>query len=475
MKKAGTQILNGANMVDLLVVLQSHSKSNNQKQITRYMCQDKSEISYRCIKSLVKSLNYLHDLKPNEVKIRFQVLDDHSDETFLKRLDTILNECKFSYDLKHLDTYGIMPSILTCYEFGRDNGKDLVYFAQDDYLYYETCIFEMLDAYFRFTEKAKRPVCIYPFDDPYRYGIPPDRQPLVTVHLGIKRHWRTSFGTASCFMVDYPTLIKNFDLFDAMGKHAIDSVMEDETINKLFHERECLLFTPIPSLALHAQADTEKDPYIDWKELWEKFAHEENNYTHLFNIDKKIVLNLGAGSTSVHKQTLLFNEYKEITVDVKVAEPDIVDDIVTLKNIPNNSVDSFWACHVVEHVYFHQLPELFKNMVRILKNDGFGIIRVPDIGSIAHMIENDLFTPVYDSSVGPICPIDILYSSRVLVEKYGEPMAHKTGFTLKSMNELLQSLNIQALTNKVNGEIVAVIYKGNPPMHIFDNPNFKFI
>jgi hypothetical protein len=266
-----TLFLVGDNMLELLVVLQSHSKSNNQKQITRYMSDDKAEISYRCIKSLVNSLNHLHTVKPNEVKIKLQVLDDHSDEQFLNKLNTILQSCNFNYELQHLATYGIMPSIMACYEYGKKHGKDLVYFAQDDYLYFETCMYEMVDTYFRFSEKSKLPVCVYPFDDPYRYGIPPDRQPLVTVHLGLNRHWKTAFGTASCFMVDYPTLIKNFDLFEAMGNHAIDSVMEDETINRLFRERGCLLFTPIPSLALHSQADTEKDPYIDWKKLWDQF------------------------------------------------------------------------------------------------------------------------------------------------------------------------------------------------------------
>lgn len=265
-----TQRLSGVDMVDVLVVLQTHSISNNQKQITRYITTDKGEISYRCVKSLITSLNYLNKIKQGEVNIRLQIFDDHSDSKFLDRLDTILKDCTFQYKLDHLDTYGIMPSILKCYEFGRDNGKDLVYFAQDDYLYYETCVWEMADAYFAFTEKTKMPVCIYPFDDPYRYGV--KQPPMVTVHLGVKRHWRTAFGTASCFMVDYPTLIKNFDLFDKMGREPVSSIMEDVSINKLFNERNCLLFTPIPSCALHAQADTEKDPYIDWQPLWDKFA-----------------------------------------------------------------------------------------------------------------------------------------------------------------------------------------------------------
>lgn len=462
-------------MVNLLVVLQSHSRSNNQKQITRYMCDDKAEISYRCIKSLVNSLNHALVEKPNEIKIRLQILDDHSDDFFLNRIKSVLETCKFDYELTHLDTYGIMPSILACYEYGRDNGKDLVYFAQDDYLYYESCIFEMLDAYFRFSEKAKLPVCIYPFDDPYRYGIPPERQPMVTVHLGLKRHWRTSFGTASCFMLDHHTLVKNFDLFDAMGNHAIDNVMEDETINKLFRDRGCLLFTPIPSLALHAQADTEKDPYINWRELWDKFAENESKkYQYLFDTNQKLILNVGAGTTSVHSQIDYFKNYKEIKLDVSATNPDIISDITTLEGVPDDSVDAIWACHVVEHVYYHKLPDVFKSMLRVIKPDGYAVIRVPDIGSIAHMIEEDLFTPVYDTSVGPICPIDILYSSRVLVEKYGEPMCHKTGFTEKSMSGILQSLNIKALVAKINGEIAAILYKSENPPNVINDPNFKW-
>ncbi len=185
-------------------------------------------------------------------------------------MGTVLKTCEFEYRLEHLETTGIMPSILACYNSGKANGKDLVYFVQDDSLYYETCIWEMIDAYFSFTAKTKMPVCIYPFDDPYRYGI--KTPPMVTVHLGIKRHWRTAFGTASCFMVDYPTLVKNFDLFDKMGNEPVSTIMEDVSINRLFSERNCLLFTPIPSCALHSQSETERDPYLDWQSLWDKFA-----------------------------------------------------------------------------------------------------------------------------------------------------------------------------------------------------------
>lgn len=260
--------LHGITMLELLVVLQSHSVSNNQKEITRYMTTDKGEISYRCINSLIHSINWCLSTT-DKIKIKLQVFDDHSDSTFITRLNNLLTTANFEYTVDSLDTHGIMPSILKCYEHGRDFGKDLVYFVQDDYLYYETCIWEMVDAFFQFRDKTKKAVCIYPYDDPYKYYA--KNLPLVTVHLGNKRHWRTAFGTASCFMVDHPTLVNNFDLFDKMGKEPMSTIMEDVSINRLFSERDCLLFTPIPSIALHAQSDTEKDPYLDWQPLWDQF------------------------------------------------------------------------------------------------------------------------------------------------------------------------------------------------------------
>jgi hypothetical protein len=39
-------------------------------------------------------------------------------------------------------------------------------------------------------------------------------------------------------------------------------------VNKIWRE-DVTLFTPIPSVALHVQYEAQKDPYLDWKELWE--------------------------------------------------------------------------------------------------------------------------------------------------------------------------------------------------------------
>lgn len=458
-------------MVKLLVVLQTHSVSNNQSHITRYMSDDKSEISYRCVRSLVNSLNWCLN-KTGMIDITLQVFDDHSDEKFLKRLDNILKEAKFKHNVTHLETKGIMPSILKCYQHGHEHAEDLVYFVQDDYLYYESAIWEMVDAYFTFSEKTKQPVCIYPFDDTYHYYK--EKLPLVTLHLGAKRHWRTGFAVASPFMVDKDTLTKNFDLFEKMGNEPVSTIMEDVSINRLFSERNCILFTPIPSLALHSQSDIEKDPYIDWRPLWDKFEEsKETTYDHLFNTEKKILLNIGAGKTKLEHLTDYFThkDYKEIRVDIGDCNQHISSSITTLAGVPDNSVDLVYASHVVEHVYWHELPNVFSSIMRVLKSDGSAIIRVPDIGSIAHMIPNELLGTVYDSSVGPVTPIDMIYGHRGLVHVEGDGMSHKIGFTEKSMMAVLKELNIDSMIKTSMHEVQVILCKTKPPSYL-DDPKF---
>lgn len=255
----------------LLCVLQTHTLSNNQdgKGLVRYGSSDKAEITKRCVRSLVSSMNYAQTRLPN-FKFELQVLDDHSDEKSIEILKQTLETAQFKTSLDHLETRGIMPSILKCYEYGHEHGQDLVYFVQDDYLYDEPAIYEMVLDFVKFSQSVGNWVALYPFDDPWSYT--PDNVSPTIVILGKRRHWRRNFKVASPFMVHIETLRKQWDLFYAMGTHEITGDMEENTINKLFHERGVMLFTPIPSLALHFQYDMNKDPYIDWKRWWDKYS-----------------------------------------------------------------------------------------------------------------------------------------------------------------------------------------------------------
>lgn len=448
--------------MDFLTILQTHTLSNNQDYLghKRYGSDSKAEVVKRCVRSLIASIESCK-LKHPENTYRLMVLDDHSDDGSIEVLERNLARATFETSLEHLTTRGIMPSILACYERGRDHGRDLVYFAQDDYLFCDTAIEEMIDAYYRFGSGLQNHVIIYPFDDPYRYqpyNIFPHR-----IVLGIKRHWRTDHAMASCFMTHVDVIRKEWDLLEAMGRHPVAKEMEDRTINRLMTERGYFLFKPIPSVALHFQFDTEKDPYIDWREWWDQWADPVIDDPSMWSDPRTKILNLGAGRAPLDYEPA--RDWREIRVDLdERVQPDIVDDIIGLAKIPDASVDVVWASHVLEHIHWHEVPKALAGISRVLKPDGHAILITPDLASIADRVRDDLLGTVYDSPAGPIAALDMLFGYRPFVESMGDFMAHKTGFTPGSMLTVLRHLGYQALLIPARHDLVTIIHKGMRPV-----------
>lgn len=181
----------------------------------------------------------------------------------------------------------------------------------------------------------------------------------------------------------------------------------------------------------------------------------------------KIVLNLGAGKLPLGVQTAYFKEWKEVRVDIEELQPDIADDIRTLEKVPDQFADAIWACHVIEHIFWQDLPMTFHNMLRVLKNDGFAVIRVPNLAAIADKIKDGLLDTLYMTSGGPIAPIDIIYGQRGQLVKdahnYNFAMMHKTGFTPQSMSYILNNLNINGMVAEQEYEVMAILYKDRKP------------
>jgi len=446
--------------MNLLVVLQTHSKGDNHvyegyvsSEQKRYTGASKLETSKRCVRSLINTLNNFYKVAPN-FEIELQIIDDHSDEDYLKLLKKDIDKCLFKVGLTNLNKNGISASMLACYQYGRDYGKELVYFAQDDYMHEANAIEEMVEFFYQWSAKLDKPLCIYPFNDPYRYADV-NLHPVRIVH-GKKRHWRQNYATAFSFMVHHSVLNKEFDLFYAMGCHKIDNKMEDDTINKLFQQREYCLFSPIPSLAFHMQYETEKDPFVDYIPLWDSLGDKENNVESLFEENDKKFLNIGANKAKLEFD--YFKNYKEIKLDIcKESNPDIVASVTDMSNIPSKSLDSVWASHIIEHIFWHELPVAFSEIKRILKDDGVGIIMVPNLVKTADYIKNDINETLYESPCGPITSLDIIYGHREFTKSGVNGMMHKIGFTPKLMKQVLDFCKFSNKVYTVNFDIVAVL------------------
>ena len=175
----------------------------------------------------------------------------------------------------------------------------------------------------------------------------------------------------------------------------------------------------------------------------------------------KTFLNIGCGETHISKTHPYFHDWKEVRADLYRDDVDIQCDLVNMSQIEDKSFDCVWASHVVEHQYWHEMPAVFNNLMRIIKDDGFVIVKVPDIGAIADKIKDGLLEPM--PNMYGLAPIDFLYGGRHRVEVHPLGEVHKMGFTMKSMSQILQSFGIKAFLSDYNFEITAVLYKEQVP------------
>ncbi|MCX7946846.1 MAG: methyltransferase domain-containing protein [Hydrogenophilus sp.] len=155
----------------------------------------------------------------------------------------------------------------------------------------------------------------------------------------------------------------------------------------------------------------------------------------------KTFLHVGCGGKRKEQTTRGFNtpEWRELRLDIDPAvQPDIVASMLDMSALADASVDALFSSHNLEHLYAHEVPIALKEFWRVLKPDGFAVITCPDAQSVAELVAADkLLEPCYTSPAGPIAPIDILWGHRASLARGNHYMAHKVGFTQKSLTALL--------------------------------------
>ena len=133
-----------------------------------------------------------------------------------------------------------------------------------------------------------------------------------------------------------------------------------------------------------------------------------------------------------------FDGWKEVRLDIdpRVA-PDIVASMTDMSGVPSASFDAVYSSHNLEHLYAHEVPVALREFRRVLREDGFALIQTPDLAAVAKLVvEGRLEEPAYVSPSGPIYALDMLYGHRPSVE-LSPFMAHRTGFTARSLRKLL--------------------------------------
>lgn len=152
-------------------------------------------------------------------------------------------------------------------------------------------------------------------------------------------------------------------------------------------------------------------------------------------------LNLGCGQDNPQRrpEALRGSDWQQIRLDIDPnVAPDILASAHDLSAIADASFDAVFSSHSFEHLDSHQIPKALAEIHRVLKADGFALITLPDLHAIAErIVAGRLTDTAYESPIGPISALDMLFGHGASIAKGNAFMAHRTGFDAERLGQSL--------------------------------------
>jgi len=236
----------------------------------------KIEYSLRSLNSLIRSINFFFFFYPN-IKINLLVVDDNSKKENLNKLEKLIDNRAEIINLNREDyknrirpqtneeTIGNLASLYQSFELGKEQGEDLIYFVEDDYLHFEPMLEEMIASYERIASQLNKDIFMCPSDYPYLYM---DNK-KTNILVGNKRHWRTVDKTLCTFLTSKKLLDRYWDNFKKTCETRHDPF--EKYLNEIYNQEICI--SPLKSLSLHltnVNSSYGLSPFIDYKKLWDE-------------------------------------------------------------------------------------------------------------------------------------------------------------------------------------------------------------
>jgi len=183
--------------------------------------------------------------------------------------------------------------------------------------------------------------------------------------------------------------------------------------------------------------------------------------TKIKNMKEKNLLHVGPGhrnNGAKLPRVFQMDNWREIRLDIDpLTEPDVIGSIIDMRRIANASIDAIYSSHNIEHIYDHETAIALGEFMRVLKPDGFILITCPDLQTACELIAKDrLNEAAYISPAGPVTPRDILYGHSLSIKNSNHYMAHKNGFTLKTLTEALDAAGFKGIAGKRSWESIAL-------------------
>ena len=229
---------------------------------------DKKTLISVCLISLKNSI--LHFLDNNKMEIKINLIADNSNQIFDEKILNILKSDKFKVSKFNSKINGNRGSYIECCDQAEE-ADDLIFFIEDDYLFENNCIDEILHTYSRISSSIKNDIIICPSDYPFFY----DSLYQTTLFIGKNYKWRKINETLLTIMFSKEILKKYRQLIRKVGE-SINEPFE-KPLHEVYKKVNCL--APINSLSHHISRSV---PTVneDWKKTWNDNFNQytKNNY-----------------------------------------------------------------------------------------------------------------------------------------------------------------------------------------------------
>jgi SAM-dependent methyltransferase len=181
----------------------------------------------------------------------------------------------------------------------------------------------------------------------------------------------------------------------------------------------------------------------------------------------KKVLHIGAGKRSATPILADFQtpEWQEIRLDINPeSDPDIIGSMLDMGLVEDGSMDAICCCHTLEHLFPHEVPIALREFTRVLSPDGYAVIVMPDIQSVAEALAKDLLhETLYESPGGPVSALDIIFGHHDTLRDGNVFMCHKSGFSARTLYHALISAGfVTAQVARTPFTLWAIGYRTDP-------------
>ena len=224
---------------------------------------NKKDLILTSLNSLKKSI--IKFISQNQIKVTINLISDSSEKKFNDIIFKLLDDNLIRINFIETKIEGNRGSYLECCDQA-ENSEDLIFFIEDDYIFEENCIEEMIITYSRLSTIFNNDVFLCPSDYPFYY----DSSYKTSLYIGNKYKWRTVEETLLTFMMSK-------DLFERYKKNIrLVGEKENDPFEKPLHEiyKNNPCFSPVNSLSFHISRDhpaTTEDWIKIWKDNFTKF------------------------------------------------------------------------------------------------------------------------------------------------------------------------------------------------------------